>query len=88
MSDKARVLTAKGYALRKDSITPLERMRIEKELEVSPIVHQSFKGAAAENLSFRIYRESPERYYLPRRWATDVFGPPEHDILSRPSYSR
>jgi superfamily II DNA or RNA helicase len=81
MSDKARVLTTKGYALRKDSITPLERLRIEKELEVAPIVHQSFKGAAAENLSFRVYRESPERYYLPRRWATDVFGPPEQDIL-------
>ncbi len=81
MSQAKRVLTTRGYAIRKDSISPLERLRIEKELEVAPIVHPNFQAASAESLSFRIYRESPERYYLPRRWGMDVFGPPEDDIV-------
>lgn len=81
MSSKARVLTTKGYALRKDSITEMERLRIEKELEVAPIVHPNFKAAAGDSLSFRIYRESPERYYVPRRWGIDTFGPPEEEIV-------
>ncbi len=81
MSDKSRVLTSKGYAIRKDSLSAIERIRIEKELEVAPIVHPNFKAAAGDSLSFKIYRESPERYYLPRQWAKDVFGPTEESLV-------
>jgi superfamily II DNA or RNA helicase len=78
MSDKSRILTSKGYAIRKDSLSQLERLRIEKELEVAPIVHPNFK---AESVSFKLYRESPERYYLPRKWAIDTFGETEDSII-------
>jgi len=76
----AKVLTSKGYSIRKAALTDAEKRRIETELKVAPIVHRSYQGA--EDLSFRIYRESPQRYYLPRRWGQDVFGPPEATILS------
>jgi len=76
----AKVLTSKGYSVRKATLTDAEKRRIETELKVAPIVHRSYKGA--EDLSFRIYRESPQRYYLPRRWGQDVFGPPDATILS------
>lgn len=76
----AKVLTSKGYSIRKAALTDAERRRIETELKVAPIVHRSYQGA--EDLSFRIYRESPQRYYLPRRWGQDVFGPPDATILS------
>ena len=76
----AKVLTSKGYSIRKASLTDAEKRRIETELKVAPIVHRSYQGA--EDLSFRIYRESPQRYYLPRRWGQDVFGPPDATILS------
>jgi superfamily II DNA or RNA helicase len=81
MSEKCRVLTSKGYAIRKDSLSQMERIRIEKELDVAPIVHQNFKAAAGDSLSFKVYRESPERYYLPRQWAMDTFGLPEETIV-------
>jgi superfamily II DNA or RNA helicase len=76
----SKVITSKGYAIRKSILTVAERSRIEKELRVSPIVHRSYQGA--EDLSFRIFRESPERYYLPRRWAEDVFGKADGNIIS------
>ena len=76
----AKVLTSKGYSVRKATLSDAEKRRIETELKVAPIVHRSYQGA--EDLSFRIYRESPERYYLPRRWGQDVFGPPDATILS------
>jgi superfamily II DNA or RNA helicase len=78
--DLAKVLTSKGYSIRKATLTDAEKRRIETELKVAPIVHRSYQGA--EDLSFRIYRESPQRYYLPRRWGQDVFGPPDATILS------
>ena len=78
--DLAKVLTSKGYSIRKATLTDAEKRRIETELKVAPIVHRSYQGA--EDLSFRIYRESPQQYYLPRRWGQDVFGPPDATILS------
>jgi superfamily II DNA or RNA helicase len=80
MNTMSKVITSKGYAIRKSILTVAERSRIEKELRVSPIVHRSYQGA--EDLSFRIFRESPERYYLPRRWAEDVFGKADENIIS------
>ena len=78
--DMPKVLTPKGYAIRKSLLTDIERKRIETELRVSPSMHRSYQGK--EDLSFRIYRESPERYYLPRRWAENTFGQPDGSVLS------
>ena len=75
-----KVLTSKGYAIRKSILSEAQRKQIEKDLRVAPIVHRSYQGA--EDLSFRIYRESPERYYLPRRWGEDTFGKADESIVS------
>ena len=79
-TEKSKVLTSKGYAIRKSILSDAERRLIEKELRVAPIVHRSYQGA--EDLSFRIYRESPERYYLPRRWGETTFGKADTNIIS------
>uniref|UniRef100_A0A6C0BCN3 Helicase ATP-binding domain-containing protein n=1 Tax=viral metagenome TaxID=1070528 RepID=A0A6C0BCN3_9ZZZZ len=78
--DLAKVITSKGYSIRKDALTEAEKLRVEKELTVAPIVQQKF--AAKEDLSFKIYRESKERYYLPRRWGEAAFGPADSNIVS------
>jgi superfamily II DNA or RNA helicase len=75
-----KVITSKGYAIRKAILTDEQKRMIEKEMKVSPIMHRSYQGG--EDLSFRIYRESPERYYLPRRWAENTFGKTESSIIS------
>jgi len=80
MNTMPKVLTSKGYAIRKSALSDIERRRIETELRVAPIVHRSYQGA--EDLSFRIYRESPERYYLPRRWGENTFGKADGCLLS------
>ncbi len=75
-TDKRKVLTAKGYSVSKDSLTPAETDEIKKELTAAPAVNPSFmskKEAAA--LTFKIYRESPTRWYFPRAWALNRFGP-------------
>jgi len=75
-----KVITHKGYAIRKSSLTESQKKLIEKYCNVEPKIDDRYKVKG--ELSFRIYRESPERYYLPREWALDNFGTPEANILS------
>ena len=85
LNDLGRVVTSKGYAIRKSILTQQEQMKIRQELTVAP------KGQgrmAVAGKPFSVYFESPQRYYLPRVWARDNFGPeetstlPEGDLLS------
>ena len=74
----ARVLTHMGYAIRKDSLTPAQIETIRKTLTVAPKTMARFaKGAEP----FPVFLESPSRFYCPRIWAQDEFGPPEANIL-------
>jgi len=78
MASKARVLTHIGYAIRKDSLNPLQMDKIRKELTVAP--KQAGKYTTAGE-PFRIFLESSTRFYLPRVWGTDEFGEAEESIL-------
>lgn len=79
-----RVLTVRGYSLAKQGLTSKQTDRIQKELTVTPYAPPSFAGNVH---AFRVWSESKERYYLPRAWAEEVFGPclldsrPEGDAL-------
>jgi superfamily II DNA or RNA helicase len=78
INDLGRVLTTKGYAIRKSVITSEQQMKIRQELTVAPKV-QSRMAVAGK--PFSVYYESPQRFYLPRHWARDAFGPEEADVL-------
>jgi len=81
-SESNRILTTKGYSIRKSSLSAQETEKIQKELLAMPKVNSKYMGKAAlEALSFKVYRESPSRWYLPRAWATQVFGPAEHSVV-------
>lgn len=75
-----RVLTSKGYSIRKAILSDVEKARIEKELTVAPAVNKKF-AFAAQDLSFKIYRESPQRYYVPRQWGIETLGVAESNII-------
>jgi len=78
-----RVLTAKGYSIPKDSLTPAETDEIKQELTAVPAVNPSFMSKKeAATLSFKIYRESVTRWYFPRAWAQNRFGPPDSVTIS------
>jgi superfamily II DNA or RNA helicase len=67
------ILTSKGYAIPKESLTDEQVALLKKELTVSPKVLEKFaKGVK----SFPLWLESKTRYYLPRVWAHDHLGPP------------
>jgi superfamily II DNA or RNA helicase len=77
-----RVLTTKGYAILKQSLTPAQIEMIMKELTVTPKMNTKFASKAMiQAATFKVYRESPTRYYLPRAWATANFGPAESSVL-------
>jgi superfamily II DNA or RNA helicase len=73
-----RVLTAKGYAITKTSLTDAQTKSLKKELTVSPKVLDKFKWAAT---SFPIYSESKTRFYVPRQWGIKIYGEPEASVV-------
>jgi superfamily II DNA or RNA helicase len=75
-----RVLTSHGYAIKKSSLTPTSTQKLRKELTVSPQMNQKFVRAAGVP-AFTVYTESPTRFYVPRCWAKEVYGPAEAEVV-------
>lgn len=82
-----RVLTARGYAIKKSSLTPTTTQKIRKELTVSPQVNQKFVRAGGLPI-FSVYTESASRFYVPRCWGKDTFGLPEAESLPEGEFLR
>lgn len=75
----ARIMTPRGYSLDKSFLTPVQRGVLESELCVTPAVPLTY---AATVSPFKVWLESPSRYYLPRHWATQKYGVAEVDTRS------
>jgi superfamily II DNA or RNA helicase len=77
-----KILTTKGYSILKAAVTPEQTAALQKELLVAPAVNQKFVGkAAAAAATFKVYRESPTRWYVPRHWGEATFGPAESTVI-------
>jgi len=76
--NKTRVSTHLGYAVLKSSLTAEQIQKIRTELTVAPKQAGRFAKQAD---SFTIFLESSTRFYLPRVWAAEEFGPAEESIL-------
>jgi superfamily II DNA or RNA helicase len=76
--DLNRLLTAKGYAIRKESLTDKQVGLIKAELTVAPKVMEKFSKGQK---TFPLWLESVKWYYLPRVWAQEHFGPPEENRI-------
>ena len=79
IQDKDRVLTAKGYAIKKTYLTDIQTQGLRSELTVAPKVLDKFQK---DIQNFPIYAESKTRFYVPRHWGIKKFGKPEADIVS------
>jgi superfamily II DNA or RNA helicase len=77
--DVARILTAKGYSIRKDGLTKEQEEHLIKSLTVAPRTLPKFSKGVQ---TFRLYLESTARYYVPRAWGADTFGPPEANCVA------
>ena len=79
VQDKDRVLTAKGYAIKKSFLTDIQTQGLRSELTMAPKVLDKFQK---DIQNFPIYYESKTRFYVPRHWGIKKFGEPEVDIVS------
>jgi len=79
IQDKDRVLTAKGYAIKKSYLSEIQTQGLRSELTMAPKVLDKF---LKDIQNFPIYAESKTRFYVPRHWGIKKFGKPEADIVS------
>jgi superfamily II DNA or RNA helicase len=63
-------LGRKGYSIYKKNLTNHEQEYIKKELTVKAYLPKS----PIQSEPFPIYRESPQKYYLPRHFGVEHFG--------------
>lgn len=81
--DLGKILTHKGYSIRKDALTPEETHDLQTNLLVCPVLNVKFASPAIKAASsFKIYRESPTRWYLPRHYGIEKFGKEDSSVLS------
>ena len=74
-----RVLTQKGYAIRKSYLTAEKTTELRKTLTVSPITN--VKYAVPTALSFPVFTESATRFYIPRMYGREHFGKEEANLV-------
>jgi superfamily II DNA or RNA helicase len=79
VQDKDRVLTSKGYAIKKSWLNEVQIQGLRSELTMSPKVMDKFQKDVQ---NFPIYSESKTRFYVPRHWGIKKFGEPEANIVS------
>jgi len=72
----SRILSHRGYAIRKDCLTPTQTTQLRKALTMMPRVAAEF---AAGIDPFPIFYESPSRWYVPRFWGLENCGSPDGD---------
>jgi superfamily II DNA or RNA helicase len=78
----ARVLTTKGYSILKSTVNAGQMKQLQEELQVAPKLNTKFTGKAAQAAAtFKVYRESPTRWYVPRHWGEATFGPAESCVV-------
>ena len=75
-ADDARLISHRGYAIRKDQLTPAQTRALRTALTMKPLVAPEFSAGIEP---FPIYYESPSRWYVPRFWGIDNCGEPDGD---------
>ena len=84
-----RILTTKGYSIPKSELTEAQTKAMQTELTVAPKMNTKFATKAAMDAAkFKLFRESPTRWYLPRSWAISAYGAPQQNVVPEGSCLR
>ena len=73
---ESRILSHRGYAIRKDALTEEQTKQMRKALTVMPRVAAGYEFGVE---AFPVYYESPQRWYVPRFWGITNCGLPDGD---------
>ena len=77
--DCSTYLGAKGYTIYKESLTVHEQELIRRELLVRPFAP---KSSICKPQAFPVYRESKNKFYVPRFYGINTYGIPEGERIS------
>lgn len=72
----ARILSHRGYAIRKDQLTDKQTKQMRAALTMMPRVAPEFSAGIDP---FPIFYESASRWYVPRFWGSEQCGEPDGD---------
>ena len=73
-----KYLGPKGYSIRKESLSIQEQLDLRDELTVRPFVP---KNSMQQSTPFSIYRESKNKFYIPRFYGVKRFGDPTSETI-------
>jgi superfamily II DNA or RNA helicase len=77
------IMTHRGYSIPKYKVDAAKTKQILADLTVCPKLNKKFASADVQaGLTFKLYKESPTRWYLPRAYGLETFGPAESSVLS------
>lgn len=69
------LITTKGYSICKTGLTAAQTQELQDALTVTPKMNTKFATKEMiDAATFKLFRQSPTRWYLPRAWATAKFG--------------
>ena len=71
-------LGQKGYTIFKKELTQEQQNILKKELTAKPFTQGSFGPASSQSNTFPVYRESDNKFYIPRYFGEEHFGPPKN----------
>lgn len=69
------LVTSKGYSILKSGLTAAQTQELQDELTVTPKMNTKFATKdMIDAATFKVFRQSPTRWYLPRAWGLTRFG--------------
>jgi len=71
----------KGYTILKNELTEQQTDFIKRELTISPET-QGAQYGPGQNVKYPVFRESSNKFYVPRHFGEEHFGPPKSMKLS------
>ena len=81
--ETSKILTHRGYSILKSDLTEAQADKIRTDLTVCPKLNKKFASPAIQaGLTFKLYKESPSRWYLPRFYGIEAFGKADSSVLS------
>lgn len=82
-SDVKTSLSSQGYAIYKNRISPAELESIKNDLTITPFVVPGY-GSEDDIEPYKLYKENPEKIYIPVHSGIARFGTPERIKLAEP----
>lgn len=76
MAPDARIMSHRGYAIRKDQLDAAATRKLRAALTMKPATAPEFSAGVDP---FPIFYESPSRWYVPRFWGVENCGEPDGD---------